>query len=336
MTWTLNTLLVPGEYAIFSVVFNTTEVGEFINIVSYNNKTANDTVEVFKPQYEIGKIALEKSVVLGDEVTFEIIVHNTGNVNVDNVTIKESFFDGLEFVGFQDNSGFWEYNDNLSWTFNRFIAPGAYVYLFVTFKTTRSGNLLNVITSGNKTANDTVEVNKPQYEIEKIALNKTVYVGEQVIFEIVVHNSGKVAIDNITVVESSFVGLEYVGYLDATGRWLNNGLSWTLSDALTPGEYTGFFVIFNTAGEGNFINLITSSNLTANDTVEVLKNETTPDNETISTNETTPVVPDVPNEEVIDVDKNIVEEVRISSGTGNPILLVLLILLNLIILRRRK
>lgn len=161
-------------------------------------------------------------------------------------------------------------------------------------------------------------------------MNKTVYVGEQVIFEIVVHNSGKVAIDNIIVVESSFVGLEYVGYFDATGRWLNNGLSWTLNDALTPGEYTGFFVIFNTTGEGNFTNLITSGNLTANDTVEVLKNETSP------TNETTPVVPDVPNEEVITGDKNIVKEVKISSGTGNPILLVLLVLLNLIILRRRK
>ena len=155
-------------------------------------------------------------------------------------------------------------------------------------------------------------------------MNKTVYVGEQVIFEIVVHNSGKVAIDNIIVVESSFVGLEYVGYFDATGRWLNNGLSWTLNDALTPGEYTGFFVIFNTTGEGNFTNLITSGNLTANDTVEVLKNETSL------------VVPDVPNEEVITGDKNIVKEVKISSGTGNPILLVLLVLLNLIILRRRK
>ena len=332
LTWTLNDLLVPGEYSVFSVVFNTTEAGKFTNVVSYDNKTANDTVEVFTPEYEIGKVALEKSVVVGDEVTFEIYVHNTGKVNVDNITINESSFDGLEFVSFVDNSEFWDYAGNLSWTLNRFIAPGAYVGFFVTFKTTKSGELVNVITSGNKSANDTVEVNKPQYEIDKIVLNKTVQVGEQVIFEIVVHNSGKVAIDNITVVESSFVGLEYVGYLDSTGRWVNNGLSWTLSDTLTPGEYIVFFVIFNTTSEGNFTNTIISGNLTENDTVEVLKNETP------SENKTTPDVPDVPSEE-IPAEEVVVEdksEVKISSETGNPILLILLVLLNLVILRRRK
>ena len=163
-------------------------------------------------------------------------------------------------------------------------------------------------------------------------MNKTVQVGEQVIFEIVVHNSGKVPIDNITVVESSFVGLEYVGYLDTTGRWINNGLSWTLSDTLTPGEYIVFFVIFNTTSEGNFTNTIISGNLTENDTVEVLKNETP------SENKTTPDVPDVPSEE-IPAEEVVVEdksETKISSGTGNPILLILLVLLNLVILRRRK
>jgi uncharacterized repeat protein (TIGR01451 family) len=257
---------------------------------------------------------------------------------VDNITINESSFDGLEFVSFVDNSEFWDYVGNLSWTLNRFIAPGAYVGFFVTFKTTKSGELVNVITSGNKSANDTVEVNKPQYEIDKIVLNKTVQVGEQVIFEIVVHNSGKVPIDNITVVESSFVGLEYVGYLDATGRWVNNGLSWTLSDTLTPGEYIGFFVIFNTTSEGNFTNTIISDNLTENDTVEVLKNETPSENKTTPDVPVIPDVPEVPSEgipaeEVVVEDKS---EVKISSGTGNPILLILLVLLNLVILRRRK
>ena len=331
LTWTLNDLLVPGEYSMFLVVFNTTEVGEFTNIVSYNNKTANDTVEVFEPQYEIAKVALDKSVILGDEVTFEIYVHNTGKVAIDNITINESSFDGLEYVNFVDNSGFWSYDGNLSWTLNTFMAPGAYVGFFVTFKTTKSGEHVNIITSGNKSANGTVEVNKPQYEIDKIVLNKTVQVGEQVIFEIVVHNSGKVPIDNITVVESSFVGLEYVGYLDSTERWINNGLSWTLSDTLTPGEYIVFFVIFNTTGEGNFTNTIISGNLTENETVEVLKNKTP------SENKTTPDVPVIPDEEIpaeeVVGDKS---ETKISSGTGNPILLILLVLLNLVILRRRK
>ena len=86
------------------------------------------------------------------------------------------------------------YNNHASYGGGALIEQGTtglFMNLFVTFKATKSCDLVNVITSGNKTANDTVEVNKPQYEIEKIALNKTVYFGEQVIFEIVVHNSGK-------------------------------------------------------------------------------------------------------------------------------------------------
>ncbi len=69
--------------------------------------------------------------------------------------------------------------------------------------------------------------------------------------------------------------------------------------------------------------------MTANDTVEVLKNETP------SENKTTPDVPseEIPAEEVVVEDKS---EVKISSETGNPILLILLVLLNLVILRRRK
>ena len=47
------------------------------------------------------------------------------------------------------------------------------------------------------------------------------------------------------------------------------------------------------------------------------------------------MIPDeeIPAEEVVVEDKS---EVKISSGTGNPILLILLVLLNLVILRRRK
>uniref|UniRef100_UPI00388D249E hypothetical protein n=1 Tax=Methanobrevibacter sp. TaxID=66852 RepID=UPI00388D249E len=50
-TWTLKDILYPGEYVTFFVVFDTIEIGEFINIVSAISeetpeKYANDTVEV--------------------------------------------------------------------------------------------------------------------------------------------------------------------------------------------------------------------------------------------------------------------------------------------------
>ena len=154
-------------------------------------------------------------------------------------------------------------------------------------------------------------------------MNKSVQIGENVVFEIVLHNTGKIALTNITVVESLFDGLTYVGFVDNTGMWINNGLSWILNDTLTPGEYTGFFVTFATASAGNFTNVVTAGNLTANDTVEVI-NSTVPDG-----SNATDVIPP---EDSVDVENKAI----LSKETGNPILLILLVLLNLVILRRRK
>lgn len=164
-------------------------------------------------------------------------------------------------------------------------------------------------------------------------MNKSVQIGENVVFEIVLHNTGKIALTNITVVESLFDGLTYVGFVDNTGMWINNGLSWILNDTLTPGEYTGFFVTFATASAGNFTNVVTAGNLTANDTVEVI-NSTVPDG-----SNATDVIPTennvtdvIPPEDSVDVENKAI----LSKETGNPILLILLVLLNLVILRRRK
>ena len=237
--------------------------------------------------------------------------------------VVESSFGGLEYLDYVDATGRWVKN-GFSWILSDSLAPGEYIGFFVIFNTTSSGKFSNVIVSGNLTANDSVIVNIAQYTIDKIALYKSVFVGDEAVFEIVVHNTGSVALDNVTVVESSFDGLEYLAYVDPSGKWINNGLSWTFGDSLAPGEYAGFYIIFNTTCVGNLTNVIVSGNLTANDTVEVL-NKTVPDE-----NKTTP------EENTTIHDKPGVNKVNISSATGNPLLLILLILLNLVVLRRRK
>ncbi len=267
LSWNV-TGLYPGEYAGFTVYFNTTRTGNFTNMVSAEEKTSNDTVLVLKPSYVIEKIALNKNLRIGDNAVFEIVVHNDGEVALDNIVIKELSFDGLIYDYFTDYIGAWDY-DNLTWTYTTALSPGEYAGFFVVFNTTCAGEFTNVIVSGNKTSNDTVKVFEPLSEIEKIALNKTVYVGQQVIFEIIVHNTGLIDINDLTVEETSYDGLIYDHFIDEDGMWINEALTWKLNATLMPGEYSTFYVVFNTTAAGNFTNVIMSANNSANDSVEV-------------------------------------------------------------------
>ena len=318
LIWYYSGSLNPDEYSTLYVIFKSTSEGKFINIVTSGNKSANDTVEVVKPSYTIEKIALTKTVALGDEVTFEIVIHNTGKTIIDNIVINETSFDGLEFVKFMDYTGKW-INNGLSWYYESSLAPDEYSAFYVVFNTKFEGNLTNIVTSGNKSANDTVEVLKPSFEINKIALNKFVNVGDAVIFEIVVHNNGRTNLTNITVVEYFTDGLVYDHFIDSYGVWIKNGLNWTFKGILTPGEYSRFYVVFNTTRSGNFTNVVTCGNITVNDTVEVkeLENKTI-DNKT---------------ENATKHDLKVSTE---KQQTGNPIVVLLLVLLNLIIIKRRK
>ena len=110
-----------------------------------------------------------------------------------------------------------------------------------------------------KYADDSVNVVVPSLSVEKITLNKTVRVGDKVMFEIVVHNNGSVVLNDVKVKEDTFTGLKYNSFVDYSGNWIfNNDMTWTYKNPLNPGEYAGFFVIFDTLSSGDFINVITA------------------------------------------------------------------------------
>ena len=298
--WTLNKVLNVHEAVTLIVNFNTTEVGNFTNIVTVGsteseNKTANNTTHVYNstdpdpesnktknPAINIEKIALNNVVIVGNQVLFEIIVTNTGNVALHNVTVSEDSFDGLTYVRWYDNSGLWNNDSYLTWTMNSPLYAGEIATFYVVFSTTTEGEFTNVVSvdsneTDKKSDNETVEVLCPDFTVEKIAINKSVAVGDKVMFEIVVHNTGKVTLNDVVVREDSYVGLDYDSFSDSTGMWVKNSdLSWNLTGPLYAGEYVGFFVVFNTASEGSFVNVVVADskevpNKTSNDTVEVLR-----------------------------------------------------------------
>ena len=292
LKWNMISPLYTGEIVSFYVVFNTTSTGNFINVVSVDSnetgkKSANDNVEVIKPDFAVEKIALNRSVMVGEQVMFEIVVHNLGQVDLTNVVVREDSFSGLIYDSFTDYTGLWTKNSDLSWNLNTPLRAGEYAGFFVTFNTTAEGKFVNVVVADsneipNKTDNDTVEVLNPSLDVQKITINRTVNVGEQVMFEIVVHNSGKVILNDVTVRENSFDGLTYDSFIDNYGLWTKNGdLSWTLNTPLYAGEYLSFFVVFNTNNAGTFTNVVSASSDKTKDkpainTTTVIENPKTP------------------------------------------------------------
>lgn len=135
--------------------------------------------------------------------------------------------------------------------------------------TTLVYNTTDDIPASNKTRN-------ADLTIEKIVLEKLLNVGQKAQFEIIVQNTGNVALSKVTVYEKSFTGLTYDSWNDYTGLWTKNSvLSWTYNDILYPGEYATFFVTFNTVTPGDFTNVVSvdsneTSKKRANDTVVVM------------------------------------------------------------------
>ncbi|SDA72335.1 DUF7507 domain-containing protein, partial [Methanobrevibacter millerae] len=358
LSWKLNGPLYTGEIAAFYVVFNTTAVGEFTNIVSVDsdetgNKTANDTVEVIKPDFAVEKIAINKSVLVGDQVMFEIVVHNFGQVTLNDVVVREESFEGLTYDSFIDYTGLWTKNNDLSWSLNTPLYVGEYAGFFVVFNTTSAGEFMNVIVADsreipNKTANDTVEVLTPGLSIQKITINRTVYVGEQVLFEIIVQNTGKVVLNNVVVSEDSFDGLTYYSFIDYNKLWTkNNDLSWTLNTPLYAGEYLSFYVVFDTTRAGNFTNIVSVSSdktgkVSANNVTEVIEKNVPkeePKEEPIPVSPETPKTPEPPVTPEVVLEKNETapselpeqpkKESNVLPATGNPLIMVLLALIAL-------
>ncbi len=321
---------------------------------------------------DVQKIALEKLLIINDQGVFEIIVQNTGDVELNDVTVSEVAHDGLKYSSWYDYSGLWRYNNDYTWTLNNILYPGEYASFFVVFDTTKTGEFTNYITAKSdktpeKPANDTIKVVAPALSVEKITINRTVNVGEQVMFEILVQNTGNVVLNDVKVTETSFNGLKYNTFVDHTGNWkYNDDLTWTYKNPLNIGEYAGFFVVFDTSYAGDFINVVAAESKevpskNAENTTKVVNPE----------KPIQPVIPEepVPEEPVIIEQPNIPEEpvpeeptvqvnktpeqpapanktsttpeksnVEVLPATGNPLVIVLLALIALgaATLRRRK
>ena len=210
---------------------------------------------------KVEKITLTPVVVNTTQVKFQIAVTNSGNYTIHNLVVCEDSFDGLVYAGFEE-SHLWT-NDGLTWTFNTALAPDEVALLTVYFNTTDVGEFTNNVSATASddvkgSASATVRVIPDTFEVKKVSLMPVTKVGEQTIFEIIVHNTGETDIHNVYIIEEAFEGLIYSHTLE-DHLWdyitLSDGRhQWVLKDVLPAHEELGIFVVFNTTEVGNFTN----------------------------------------------------------------------------------
>lgn len=370
LSWMMNMPLYINETVSFFLRFNSTAVGTFINTVSAtSDKTsirfAEDDVEVVTTQFTVEKVSLNKTVTVGDEVAFEIIIQNTGTVTISDLTIIENPDDGLTYKSYIDEESFWDYEGNLRWSLKKDIVPGEVVELFITFKTDKVGNLTNSITCNDVPANSSVvdvsEIKNPILEVN--STDDVVYIGENAIITITVMNKGNVDLENVFVKIDFNDTLKFLN-ISSDDDWSIIDSIFMLNNVLKVNQSSSFNVILGTTQVGNFTNVVYAgfddeNSVNTTSIVEVLQNKT-PTNDTPSNNtpaDNTPVNNNSNNKtekqhqikaskdkgnnktvvtnEADEHIKNVEWSIK-SHATGNPIFLLLFVFLNVIIFRKGK
>ena len=278
--WTLKGILENGTSASFNVFFNVTKNGTLINNVSAVSNLTNETngtnqTKAYLPNMTVEKITYEETVYVGDQAIFTIFVRNTGDCDLSNVTVTETWFsDGLVFDDWVPNGDRrWTYDDaTRTWTLVGVLNTTDPLASFVVyFNVTKNGTLHNNVSAKSNLTNETNATNKtkaylPNMTVQKVTLDKEVYVGNTARFTIVVENTGDCVLDKVYVVDTDYdhSGLAYRKYENGSRNWNYDGNgNWTLIGALAVGEKANFTVWFEVLTNGTFVNNVSAgSNLT--------------------------------------------------------------------------
>ncbi len=250
--------IAPGKVVKLEITFKAIGRGNATNIVAIRTdvgtKFANNTTTIKGSNFTVEKISND-TVSVGDEIVFTIVVNNTGDYDLEDIVLNENYPNGLEFVS---SSSGWSTTDNKTFTYDGVIAVGGRATLNITFKAIDGGNLTNVVTVNGSdmsaSGNESVYVKESSFTVEKTALNKTAHIGDNIVYTIVVTNTGNLNLTNITLKEQYPSSLEFVSF---EGNWItDDNVTFTLSDNLTVGDKVTLNITFKVLEAGEIKNAV--------------------------------------------------------------------------------
>ena len=273
VTWTIP-IIELHKFVKVNVTVTAISAGNFTNVasvISDENKTptnASSENVTINPdvRLNITKTANVNAVKVGDNVTFTIVVTNSGLSDATNVEISDVLGDEFGYVS-STNDGDYDINTRIvSWTIDKLEAESSTeITLVVT--ALANGTFTNTVTvesDENKTpANATSEnisvVPYVKLDIVKDSSFDQVKVGELINFTITVTNNGKSNATNVRISDDLVDAFEYVNASQNSGRD-GNLVYWDIEN-IVPNESVKVYVIVNATKEGTYTNkAVVSSN----------------------------------------------------------------------------
>lgn len=160
--WILNQTLEVGSSANIILTFKMVKGGNLTNnvtsgLASYTFSNDTENLTVFAPNMTLEKISNNKTVKVGEKVSFTLIMLNAGDCNLTGIYIRDDeYSNGLEYFGFNDNTGKWKFKGNGLWEYDGALAPGKSASLEIIFTALTEGEKVNTAFAGNNITNETV------------------------------------------------------------------------------------------------------------------------------------------------------------------------------------
>lgn len=204
------------------------DTAPFVAVIDGNDEEGF-VVTNYKPTFTVDKTAdVEKYHKAGDVITYTVEVVNTGKVPVLNLQVEDSLvsFNDMTVVENVQTNGDLDVGE--TWTLT-------YTYV-VTEEDIVSGGILNAVVVTNPKdpeypEEDDKDIFKPKFTVEKSSIEETfVNEGDDINFEVVITNTGKIAIENL-VIEDTLVPLDDMTLVESItdDGVLDIGETWALT-----------------------------------------------------------------------------------------------------------
>ena len=253
------------------------------------NPPSSDKVFVENSNMTVEKLTNNLTVYVGEQVSFTIIVTNTGTTDLYEVFVEDTnYTEGIIYDSYKNNTGSgWKYS-NGKFFYQGILKVDESASFDVIFNTTKTGKFNNTVVAGSNSTDNVTATNKTtvistdsNMTVEKLTNNLTVYVGEQVSFTIIVTNTGGTDLSKVFVEDTNYTaGIVYDSYANRTGSgWKYSNGKFFYQGILKVGESASFDVIFNTTKTGLFNNTVvagsnSTDNVTATNKTTVIANVT--------------------------------------------------------------
>jgi uncharacterized repeat protein (TIGR01451 family) len=241
------------------VWFKAEKEGQLVNCATVSaDPRVCGVIFVGKPALAIDKSGPETAL-LGSEVTYNIVVKNTGSAVAQGVVVTDPVPTGMSHSSGKSELSF-DVGD---------LAPGQSKPLAVTFKANQRGKVCNTATANSsntgKVSDDACTVVLvPGLKVEKTGTKEQI-LGRNADYEIVVSNTGDTTLNNVVVSDNAPAETSIVA---APGATLSgNKATWTIAE-LKPGAKMSHTLKLTSKMAGTYCNNVTVNAGSLNDSAK--------------------------------------------------------------------